>query len=88
MQPKGYSASKDLLFSLEIYMINFSRKFTNYSVSLIGEQKCTYSQHIFENKMKTESIILMQNSIIAIHALNNDITERWTRVQSYYSKRI
>lgn len=69
MQPKGYSASKDLLFSLEIYMTDFSGKFTSYSVSLIGEQRCIYSQHIFENKMKTKSIMLVQNSIIAIHAL-------------------
>lgn len=69
MHPKGYSASKDLLFSLEIYMTDFSGKFTSYSVSLIGEQRCIYSQHIFENEMKTKSIMLEQNSIIAIHAL-------------------
>lgn len=68
MQPKGYSASQNLLCSLKICMTDFSRKFTSYSVSLTGEQRCIYSQHIVETKMKTKSIILVQNSIIAIQA--------------------
>jgi len=45
-------------------MTDFSKKFTSYSVTLIGEE----SQHVFENKMKTKSIIPVPNSIIAIPA--------------------